>query len=61
VVVVVEVVALGFVPSEGQARGDAPEVEVAVPEAERCAVFVVFALNAEEIFAVVSAVGDVAA
>ena len=61
VVVVIEVVAARFVPGEGQARGDAPEVEVAIPEAEGGAVFVVFAFNAEEIFAVVCAVGDVAA
>lgn len=60
-VVVIEVVALGFVPGEGQARGDAPEVEVAVPEAEGGAVFVVFAHDAEEVFAVIRAVGKVAA
>lgn len=60
-VVVVEVVALGFVPAEGQARGDAPEVEVAVPEAEGGAVFVVFAHDAEEVFAVIRTVGEVAA
>jgi hypothetical protein len=61
VVVVIEVVAARFVPGEGQARGDAPKVEIAIPKTERRAVFVVFALNAEEILAVVCAVGDVTA
>ena len=50
-VVVVEVVTLGFVPGEGQARGDAPEVEVAIPDGKRRAVFVVFAHDAKEIIA----------